>query len=74
MFVGGGGELEFRRVVGVRERGDRMGRWSREILVGWFPALRARRWARRELMKGTAVSSLIGEEPFKVGLRESSGL
>ena len=63
---------EFRR-VGVRERGDRIGRWSREV-VGWLPALRARRWARRELMKGTAVSSLMGELPFKVGLRESSGL
>ena len=25
-------------------------------------------------MKGTAVSSLMGELPFKVGLRESSGL
>ncbi len=56
---GGGGEL---RRVGVRELGGVMGR---------LPVLRARRWARRELMRGTAVSSLMGEEPFKVGLRES---
>ena len=33
----GGGEF---RSVGVKERGDRIGRWSREV-VGWLPALRA---------------------------------
>ena len=46
----------------VREPGE---------LMGGLPVLRARRWARRELMRGTTDSSLMGEEPFKVGLRES---
>lgn len=57
------GGWELRRVLGVRERGE-------GLVRGRFPVLRARRWARREFMRGTAVSSLMGEEPLRVGLRE----